>query len=180
MTTETNRRAGLSVPQWYAVYTRSKAEKKAADELLRKGIECYLPIRKVRKTWGKRSRVVDFPLISCYIFVRVDYRRYYDALMVSGVMWYVCFNGQPTTIPDQQIRSLKLIEEKMNEWIVVTSERIDKGDLIEVSEGPLKGFRGEVVRIKGESHFVIRFRTLGCCIHASQDVLDFRVVEKSI
>lgn len=179
MTIETDCRSGSSAPVWYAVYTRSRAEKKAADELSKKGIECYLPIRKVRKVWGKRSRVVDFPLISCYLFVRVDHRRYYDVLMAQGVMWYVCFNGQPAAIPDQQIRSLQLMEEKMNEQIVVTSEQIGKGDLIEVLNGPLEGFRGEVVRIKGENHFVLRFRALGCCIHVSQEALDFRVIEKS-
>lgn len=175
---ETGYRAGLPAPKWYAVYARSRAEKKAADELVKRGIECYLPIRKVRKVWGKRSRVVDFPLLSCYLFVRVDYRRQYDVLMVPGVMWYVCFNGTPTAIPDQQIRSLMLIEEKMNEQMVVTSEQIDKGDLIEVQSGPLKGFRGEVVRIKGESHLVLRFRALGCCIHVSQEAIDFQIIEK--
>lgn len=163
---------------WYAVYTKSRAEKKAADELRGKGIACYLPIKKVRKKWGRHSRVVDFPLISCYLFVQVDHLRYYDVLMTPGVLWYVSFNGEPARIPDRQIESLKVIEAKKNEEMVVTSELIEKGDLIEVVSGALEGIRAEVVRIKGKNHLVLRFRSLGCCVHVSMDVLDFKIIEK--
>ncbi|MEL7587611.1 MAG: UpxY family transcription antiterminator [Prolixibacteraceae bacterium] len=176
MNIQLNTGEGPSALHWYAVYTRSRAEKKAAEDFRRKGIEFYLPIKKVRKVWTTRTRVVDFPLISCYLFVRVDHRRYYDVLMTPGVMWYVCFNGKPAIIPDRQIRSLMVLEKVLNESLVVTSEHIEKDDLIEVLSGPLAGVQGEVVRIKGKSHLVLRFRSLGCCIHVSQEALHFRKV----
>jgi transcription antitermination factor NusG len=35
-----------SISKWYAVYTRSKAEKKAAEEFCKQEIEHYLPLYK--------------------------------------------------------------------------------------------------------------------------------------
>ena len=32
--------------KWYPVYTNSRAEKKAYDELIRKGITAYLPLKR--------------------------------------------------------------------------------------------------------------------------------------
>jgi len=165
---------------WYAVYTKSRYEKKAVEELTGKGIECYLPIKKVKRTWGKQSRIVDFPLISCYIFVRVNRFVYYDVLVANGVMWYVCFNGKPAVIPDYQIQSLKVIEKNYNDQMIVTSERIDKGDLIEVSGGALDGTRAEVVRISGKRKLVLRFHTLGCCIHVDAESIGFKRIEKAV
>ena len=151
--------------KWYAVYTRSRAEKKAQNELEQKGIECYLPLKTVRRRWGKQSRVIDVPLITCYLFVRVSYREYYDVLIAQGVMRYVCFDGAPAEIPDRQIENLKRFLKEESERVEVTSERIAKGDLIRVVEGPLQGVEAEVAEVRGKRRLLLRFKTLGCSIH---------------
>jgi len=51
------------------------------------------------------------------------------------------------------------------ERIEVTSERIAKGDLIRVVEGPLQGVEAEVAEVRGKRKLVLRFKTLGCAIH---------------
>ncbi len=150
---------------WYVVYTRSRAEKKAYRELVLKGIESYLPLRTVKKSWGKQSRTIDEPLIRGYVFVRVSYREFYDVLFASGVLHYVCFEGKPAVITDQQVESLKKIMQTADRDVLVTSEHIKKGDDIMVVSGPLKNFRAEVVDIRGKYRLLIRFENLGCCVH---------------
>ena len=152
--------------KWYALYTRSRMEKKARLGLEQRGIECYLPLKRVRRQWGKQSRTTYQPLISCYIFVRVSQKERYDVLMADGVSWYIRIDGQPAVIPDCQMDSLKLFMEKQNSDIEVTSERINKGDLVRVTGGPLKDACAEVVEIRGKYRLLIRFRALGCSIHA--------------
>jgi len=151
--------------RWYALYTRSRMEKKARLWLEQRGIECYLPLKRVRRQWGKQSRTTYQPLISCYIFVRVSQKERYDVLMADGVSWYISFDGKPAVIPDCQMESLKLFVEKQDSNVEVTSERISKGDLIKVIDGPLKDACAEVVEIRGKHRLLIRFNALGCCIH---------------
>ncbi len=55
--------------RWYPVYTRSRAEKKAHEELNRKGILSYLPLKKTVKQWSDRKKIVEEPLIKSYLFI---------------------------------------------------------------------------------------------------------------
>lgn len=151
--------------RWYAVYTRSRAEKKVLKDLEQKGIECYLPLRQVKRRWGRISRVIEEPLITCYVFLRVSPKEYYRVLIVPDIVRYVCFDGAPAAIPGNQIESLKVLVEHENEQVEVSSEQIGKGDLIRVIDGPLKDLQAEVAELRGKRKLVLRFRALGCNIH---------------
>lgn len=164
--------------QWYAVYTKSRSEKKALQELEQQRIACYLPLRQIKRRWGKQSRTIEVPLISCYVFVRVSHREYYSVLMASGVLRYVCFAGVAAAIPAQQIEHLRLFVERENEAIEVTSEYIGKGDLVRVTEGPLKDVEAEVSEIRGKRRLVLRFKTLGCNVHVDLGTNRIEVLKK--
>ena len=150
---------------WHAVYTRSRTEKKAYRELLLKGIESYLPLKTVRKRWGKQSRVIEEPLIRGYVFLRVSYKEYYEVLFASGILRYVCFDGKPAVIADYQVENLKIFLENEENDVQVTSERIRKGDNVRIVGGPLKNLCAEVVDIRGKYRILLRFENLGCCVH---------------
>jgi transcription antitermination factor NusG len=151
--------------RWYAVYVKSRTEKKVLTALEWKGIEFYFPVKKIKRQWGKQSRVVEVPLISCYVFVKVSNREFYDVLITNGVLRYVSFEGRPAAIPECQIDALKFFLKEQNEDIGVTSERIKKGDLIKVTSGPLKGISAEVSAVCGKRRIILRFTGLGCCFH---------------
>ena len=151
--------------KWCAVYTKSRAEKKVLKELVQKGIECYLPLKTVKRQWKSQSRLIEIPLITCYLFVRISRKEYYDVLVTPGVMRYVCFDGVPAVIPDHQIEALEVFMREENERVEVTSDDLTKGDLVRVIEGPLKDIQAEVVQIRGKRRIVLRFRSLGCYIH---------------
>jgi len=151
--------------QWYAVYTKSRAEKKVYAELERKGIESYLPLKPERRQWSDRVKVIEEPLIRGYVFVRVSNKEYYDVLVIPGALRYVCFEERPAVIPDCQIADLKIFMEYVGADLEVTSERIRKGDRVRVVTGPLKNVRGEVVEVRGKRRILLRFDSLGYCIH---------------
>lgn len=151
--------------KWHAVYTRSRTEKKAYGELVQKGIESYLPLKVVRKQWAKQYRIVEEPLIRGYIFVRVSNREFIEVLHTTGVLWYVCFEGKPAVIADQQMESLKAFMGIEKNDVEVTSEQIKKGDIVRIISGPLKGLCAEIVDVRGKYRILLRFDNLGCCIH---------------
>ena len=63
----------VTIPRWFAIYTRFKREKVVLEELKRKGIEAYLPLQKKVRIYGKRKRISELPLFNCYLFVTVSY-----------------------------------------------------------------------------------------------------------
>jgi transcription antitermination factor NusG len=135
-------------------------------ELSDKGVESYLPLKREMRVWSDRKKWVETPLFSSYVFVRVSEREYYDAISSHWAVRYVCFEGRAVPIPDSQIESLKLFLEDTKRDVELTSRSLKKGDHLEVTIGPLKGVRGELLQLRGQHRIVIRFISLGCCVHA--------------
>ena len=153
--------------QWYAMYTRANAEKKLFDNLQEKKIECYLPTRKVQKMWSDRKKWVDEPLFRCYIFVKVSYKEFFTALNTSGVVCYASFGGKAQAIPEVQINNIKTFLSQIDHEITLSYERIQKGVNVEVLQGSLKGIKGEVMNICGQSRLIIRIDSMNCSLYAN-------------
>lgn len=149
---------------WYAAYLRYQTEKKVNDELLVRGIECYLPLKPSKRQWSDRIKTIEEPLLPGYIFVRVSMKEYYDVLLTKGVLRYVKFENKPAVVPEKQIQSLKIFVECEHCGIEVSTERIAKGDFVRIVKGPLKGVMGEVVEVRGKQRILLRFDTLGYCV----------------
>ena len=152
--------------KWYAIYTRSRSEKKLHEELVEKGVECYLPLKRELRVWSDRKKWVESPMFTSYVFVRVSEREYYDAISSIWAARYVCFSGKAVPIPESQIEALKLFLADNKRNVELTSESMKKGDQLEVTIGPLKGVRGELIQLRGKHRIVLRFISLGCCVHA--------------
>ncbi len=163
--------------QWYALYTRPNAEKKLFDNLLEKKIECYLPTRKVLKFWTDRKKWVEEPLFRSYIFVKVSYKEFFNALNTPGVVCYVSFGGKAQSIPESQINDIKTLLTPSEHEITVSYERIQKGVKVEVLYGALKGIKGEVININGQSRLVIRIDSMNVSLHANISRDEIRILE---
>src|SRR5438105_7176392 len=61
----------LDQPLSYAIRTRSRHEKMVSEQLLNHGIENFLPLVKRVHNWSDRRKIVELPLFSGYVFVRV-------------------------------------------------------------------------------------------------------------
>ena len=152
---------------WYAIYTKPNQEKKIFLNLIEANIECYLPLSKSLKQWSDRKKWVEEPLFRCYIFVRVSYIEFFNVLSSSGVVRYVSFGGKPQTIPDYQIENIRTFVKQVEKDVVLTRKYIAKGAKAEVLYGPLKGIKGEVVQICGQSRILIRVESMGCCLYTN-------------
>jgi len=155
------------VYKWYAIYTKANNEKKVFDRLKEDNIECYLPLKKTLRQWSDRKKWVDVPLFRCYVFVKVSYIEYFRALRIPGVVYYVSFGGEPQSIPNSQIDYIKAIVQQTEKEIEVNYKNIRKGSECEVLVGPLKGIKGEVVRISGQSRLLIRLASMGVSMHVN-------------
>lgn len=153
--------------QWYAIYTRANGEKKLFENLQDKNIECYLPMRKVLKYWSDRKKWVEEPLFKCYLFVKVSYREFFKAINTAGAVCYVSFGGRAQSIPEVQINNVRAFLAQSELEVTLSYERIQKGVSVEVQHGTLKGIKGEVINILGQSRLVIRIDSMNCSLHVN-------------
>lgn len=153
--------------QWYAIYTRANSEKKVAEKLIEKNIECYLPTRKVLRTWSDRKKRIEEPLFKCYLFVKVSYKEFFNALNTNGVVCFVTFGGKAQPIPENQIYNIRTFMSQIDHEVTLTYERIQKGVTVQVANGSLQGIKGEVINIYGQSRLMIRIDSMNCCLYAN-------------
>ena len=139
--------------QWYALYLRSRHEKKVYDDLGKKNIETFLPLIEEVHLWSDRKKKVQEPLFRGYIFVKTDLRDKETILMTNGVVRFVGINHKPSSIPESQIDWLQRI---ISESIEVLRERyLNVGERVRVTSGPLIGVEGIVTRIQGVSRVIV-------------------------
>ena len=132
---------------WYAVYTRGRHEKKAAETLSRKAIPVFLPLVKKKSRWKDRWKIVDAPLFTSYLFVNAppDPGSQLAVLKTPGVVRIVGIHGVPSPVPDEQIDSLRVIVESGEPVLILRS--IPPGARVVVRQGPFEGVIGKVVRL---------------------------------
>lgn len=131
---------------WYALYTRSRAEKKVAEILTRKQIESYCPLNQVEKRWSDRRKIVEEPLFSSYVFVRIPERMKSVVREVEGVVNFVYWLGKPAVIQDQEIDIIKRFL-RAHKNVILEKVPIRQNDLVEITAGPLMHHRGRIIEV---------------------------------
>lgn len=137
---------------WFAVYTRSRHEKKVAEGLKDKSIEVFLPLRSVIHRWKDRRKEVQLPLFSGYVFVKIPLEQRLPVLQTAGVVSLVGNGSDPIAIPDDQIDSIQRL--------VDCGIRYDpypylkEGMRVLIKSGPLKGMEGVLIE-KRKKHLLV-------------------------
>ncbi|NOZ60610.1 MAG: UpxY family transcription antiterminator [Calditrichaeota bacterium] len=163
------------IPHWYAISTKARHEKKVFERLTNKKINVYLPLQKKYRKWSDRYKLVDEPLFSCYIFVRIALKNRLDVLQTDGVVRIVSFNGIPATIPDSQFEAIKrALEEHPGD--VEKIDYLTPGQRVEVIQGSLKGIQGTLVQVKNKHRLVLRIDSIMQAISVDIDFRDVKIL----
>jgi transcriptional antiterminator RfaH len=159
--------------KWYPVYTHPRAEKKAHQALLDKGIETYLPLRRQLKQWSDRKKWTEEPFIKSYLFVRIAEHEQAEVLMTRGIARFIYFGGKIAPMPDRQIDDLKLLMTSSLE-LEITEENLLPGEKIILKAGPLKGMTGEIISYRSQKQLALRLENLGysVIIHVAASLID--------
>jgi transcription antitermination factor NusG len=142
--------------RWYAIYCKSRHERRVHSRLTAKGIASYLADYETRVKWGERLRKFRKNLLPGYVLVRasMDSKIYLAILQTESVVKFV---GRPwpklSSIPDEQVQSLRLLLESRYQFEEVPY--FNAGDKVEVITGPLAGLRGLVNGPANQKHRMI-------------------------
>jgi transcriptional antiterminator RfaH len=121
---------------------RSKPNKEEflAGQLQAHEVEYFYPALRVNPV-NPRSRKVR-PYFPNYLFVHVDL----DVVNVSDLRWMpgasglVSFDGEPASVPDLLIATVKRQVEQHNISIRDQVSNFQRGDLVEIQDGPFAGY----------------------------------------
>jgi transcriptional antiterminator RfaH len=134
---------------WKVLYVASRSEKKVNKKLSELGLESYVPLRTERRKWSDRIKTVSIPIISGYVFVKVDEKTRDAVFKAQGVLNYVRYNGGDAVIRDVEITALKSIEAKGYFVEGTFLQSLQPDDKVLIKYGPFKGLMGAVKNISG-------------------------------
>jgi len=149
----------MAVKKWYALYTKSRTEKKVYKELTDKGIETYLPFEKRLKIWSDRKKWVDEPFIRSYIFVKTTEPELQKALNTPGVVTVIRFSGKPAPVREKEIAVIQAVLSSEEDY-EITADTFALGEKVKVEHGSLKNLEGELVQHLNKYKVLVRIASI--------------------
>ena len=146
----------LSAPQWFALRATYSRELKVRDQLTERGVRTFVPMMwRKRKVNGKDEKKL-VPVVGSLCFVywtkeQIDaYIRSFGDVKPVNYYWDRTTN-RPLTIPESTMEDFITVASSLDEDLIYLTEISDKlreGQTVEIIEGPFKGIKGKIVRIK--------------------------------
>lgn len=145
----------VQTPNWYAVHTRSRHEKKVADEIHSKGIRSFLPLISRKHRWSDRQKEVQLPLFPGYVFVHTtfDPETRISVLRTTGVAGFVGDQGRGTPIPEKQIEDVRLIVDQKIAFEAYPFLEINQR--VRIRGGSLDGVEGVLAAKNADASLVV-------------------------
>ena len=118
--------------------------------LTRNSIENYCPLNKVLRQWHDRKKVVQEPLFTSYVFVKVEESRFSELRRIGGVLNLVYWLQKPAVIRDEEIT---MIRKFLDEYTDVQLEKtvVSVNDVVRVIKGPLMEQEGNVLAVRNRT-----------------------------
>jgi transcription antitermination factor NusG len=153
---------------WFALQVRTKHEMGVADFLRGRGYMPFLPVRRTRKVWSDRTKVVDTALFPGYLFCRVNIQDRLPVLTAPGVIRIVGYDRVPVPVDEAEIKALQTL---------VTSEVASQpwpflriGEQVQIESGPLQGLKGILLEVRGTRRLVLSVSLLQRSVAVEIDI----------
>ncbi len=139
--------------RWYAACTWPRHEKRVAEQLAGRAVECFLPQYESVRRWKDRRVRLQLPLFPGYIFVRMTLGERLRVLEVPSVVRLVGFNGKPAPLPEDEMERLKnglsaSLRAEPHPFLTA-------GRRVRIVRGPLEGLEGILLRRRSAFRIVL-------------------------
>jgi transcription antitermination factor NusG len=143
----------MNGPRWYVLSVKHQHERRAERALGWKGFEALAPTYRARRTWSVRSKNLDLPLFSGYVFCRFDFAERIPVLDTPGIARIVGFGNGPAPVADEEIAAIKMVVASrlpVRPW-----PHLKPGDRVRIEDGPLRGVEGTLLKEKDSLRLVL-------------------------
>lgn len=147
---------------WFVLYTKSRSEKLAANALRQRGVEVYCPLRKVKRKWSDRIKLIEEPLFKSYCFVNITEKDRSVVYGARGVVGYLYWLKKPAIVKPKEI---ELIKDMLNDFDHESLKIYDfaTADRLQITSGAFMGQEGEVISAQGKT-IVVKIESLSIYI----------------
>jgi len=147
------------MPHWFAIRVAPRWEFYSNSELSLRGLDTYLPLRRSKRQWSDRTKIIEQPLFPGYLFGRFCPEDRVRVLQAPGVKQIVGIGNIPATISDSEIENLKALVSSGS--LLAPWPYLYAGQRIRIDRGPLAGIEGFIVRAEqGEPRIVVSVNLL--------------------
>lgn len=143
--------------QWFAMRATYNRELRAGDYLTAKGLEVFIPFKKVIKSVGGVKRKVAVPAIKSLFFVKATKEALKQAKYGQEYIQYMTKReGErniPIIVPDYQMEQfIKVVQDDTIEKTFFTPDEVNLslGSRVKVHGGAFDGMEGVLAKIKGK------------------------------
>jgi transcription antitermination factor NusG len=136
------------------------------------GVQQFLPLKSELRQWSDRKQIVETPVFSGYLFVRINLMKdtRLQVLKSPGVIGLVGNKTGPLPIPDQEIQDIRRVLAARIAYSLYPS--LNLGDRVRVVRGVLAGVEGTLVRASPTSHLLVSIdlirQSLAVCVSAEE------------
>jgi transcriptional antiterminator RfaH len=134
--------------KWHVIHTKVREELRALENLQAQGFEVFLPTCQVQKQKQGKIQLATEPLFPRYLFIRLSdvTSNWFPIRSTRGVSQLLRFgtSREPVEISEKIIEYLKYRCTK-EEFLY---ELFKPGEMIEITQGPLKGLIGFFEKIQ--------------------------------
>ncbi len=139
--------------RWFAVQVKPRCEKVVAAISTNKGYEPFFPLQTVRRRWSDRVKVLELPLFPGYVFCRLGTESRLPLLTIPAVIGLVGAGKVPLPIDDSEIAGIRIAVK--SGLFMEPCIYLDRGDRVQVEEGPLAGLEGFYLESRKQDRIVV-------------------------
>lgn len=143
----------LTIPKWFALYTKSRHEKFVEKRLTEKGIESFTPTVLLRKKWSDRIKLIEQPLFKSYCFAKFPLKDKTKIVSEPGVVHIVHFKNEYVSVEDEVIDSLKILAK--NKIQIEPHPYLKIGKRVRLKTGPLRGVEGYIMEKRNKNTTIV-------------------------
>lgn len=144
---------------WFAARTRANQELGLRDALKKLEVTHYLPTHIVTRRISDRVKRVEVPVINNLIFIQATKQEAFSLVKDYALKLHYIKDietGSLLVVPDKQMENFIFLMDFSPESIRQCSETYAPGDKVRVVKGNLAGVEGELVRVEGKTHVLLR------------------------
>lgn len=149
----------MTTPRWYAIRTRSRAEKVVCEHIAQRGIESFLPLLMRASQWKDRRKDIRWPLFPGYCFAKFTNDQKRLILQVPGAIEIIGSGLRPEPIPDSEITALQQVISSSQPYELQT--QFVEGMAVQVIRGPLNGLQGKFLKKTDGCRLIVTINLIG-------------------
>lgn len=163
---------GVDKKKWFVAIVSNNTELSSEKKLENLGYKTFVPVQEIiYEVNGKRKKRKKV-VLATLLFVHVTELERKQIVILPFVKRFMTnVSGQIDSygkhplavIPDEQMNQFRTLVENSDEEIIFESMPRRIGDMVEISEGKLKGLVGNLIQLPdGHSFLAIALDSLGC------------------